>query len=250
MELPFGRELRPVRGSNLCPVIKPPRIAPSILAADFAKLGEEVAGVEAHVDMLHVDVMDGHFVPNISLGMPVIASLRKVTDLPLDCHLMITNPDRYFEDLAEAGADIVTVHIEVTPDPAAAAQRARDAGLGFGLAANPKTPFSEIVPFIELCDMVLVMSVQPGFGGQSFMEAVLPKVSEARKFVDIRGLSVDVQIDGGIGPSTIGRARAAGADVFVAGSSIFGTPNPVAAIAALRRLLRDEEQNAGTHSRS
>ncbi len=234
----------------LCGVIKSPRIAPSILAADFAKLGAEVARVEDHVDMLHVDVMDGHFVPNISLGIPVIASLRKATKLPLDCHLMISNPSAYLEALAEAGADLVTVHIEAVPDPTPVAERAADAGLDFGLVVNPGTPFAAIAPFVELCDMVLVMSVEPGFGGQSFMSEVLPKVTEARKFVDVHGLRADVQIDGGIGPDTIGVARAAGADVFVAGSSIFGTADPVAAVAALRQTIEDEEQNARTHSRS
>ena len=230
-------------------VIKPVRIAPSILAADFARLGEEVQVVEPYVDMLHVDVMDGHFVPNISLGVPVIASLRRVTRLPLDCHIMTTNPDAYLEDMSEAGADMVTVHIEAAPDPTAVAKRAGAAGLGFGLVLNPITPFAAIAPFLELCDMVLIMSVQPGFGGQAFMEEVLPKVEEARKFVDVRGLSADIQIDGGIGPRTIGRARAAGADVFVAGSAIFGAPDPVAAVAALRDVLDSEEQDAGTHSR-
>jgi ribulose-phosphate 3-epimerase len=217
--------------------MKPGRIAPSILAADFARLGEEVAAIESHVDMLHIDVMDGHFVPNISLGMPIISSLRKVTDLPFDCHLMTTNPDAYFEPLREAGADLVTVHIEVYPDPVAVAAQARSAGLGFGLVLNPITPFEAVAPYIELCDMVLIMSVQPGFGGQSFMPEVLPKLESVRKFVDVRGLSTDIEIDGGIGLDTIADARAAGADVFVAGSSIFGASDPIAAVADMRALL-------------
>ena len=218
-------------------MIKAPRIAPSILAADFASLGRDVARIADHVDMLHIDVMDGHFVPNISLGVPVIQSLRKVTDLPFDCHMMTTNADAYFEPLREAGADLVTVHIEVYPDPRTVAIRARDAGLRFGLAVNPITPFEAIEPYVELCELVLIMSVEPGFGGQSFMEEVLPKVEAARKFVDVRGLSTDIEIDGGIGPDTIGRARAAGADVFVAGSSIFGADDPVAAVTEMRALL-------------
>ena len=214
-----------------------PRIAPSILAADFASLGREVARIADHVDMLHIDVMDGHFVPNISLGVPVIRSLRKVTDLPFDCHMMTTNADAYFDPLREAGVDLVTVHIEVYPDPRTVAIRARDAGLRFGLVVNPITPFEAIDPYLELCELVLIMSVEPGFGGQSFMEEVLPKVEAARKFVDVRGLSTDIEIDGGIGPDTIGRARAAGADVFVAGSSIFGADDPVAAVTEMRALL-------------
>ena len=218
-------------------MIKAPRIAPSILAADFASLGRDVARIADHVDMLHIDVMDGHFVLNISLGVPVIQSLRKVTDLPFDCHMMTTNADAYFEPLREAGADLVTVHIEVYPDPRTVAIRARDAGLRFGLAVNPITPFEAIEPYVELCELVLIMSVEPGFGGQSFMEEVLPKVEAARKFVDVRGLSTDIEIDGGIGPDTIGRARAAGADVFVAGSSIFGADDPVAAVTEMRALL-------------
>ena len=218
-------------------MIKVPRIAPSILAADFASLGREVARIADHVDMLHIDVMDGHFVPNISLGVPVIRSLRKVTDLPFDCHMMTTNADAYFDPLREAGVDLVTVHIEVYPDPRTVAIRARDAGLRFGLVVNPITPFEAIDPYLELCELVLIMSVEPGFGGQSFMEEVLPKVEAARKFVDVRGLSTDIEIDGGIGPDTIGRARAAGADVFVAGSSIFGADDPVAAVTEMRALL-------------
>jgi ribulose-phosphate 3-epimerase len=218
-------------------VIKPPRLAPSILAADFARLGDEVAAIEDHVDLLHIDVMDGHFVPNISLGIPVIASLRKATDVPFDCHLMTTNPDAYFEPLARAGASLVTVHIEVFPDPRNVEKRARELGLDFGLVLNPVTPFAAVEPFVELCDLVLVMSVEPGFGGQEFLSEVLPKIEQARKFVDIRGLSADIEVDGGIGPETIAAARAAGADVFVAGSSIFGAADPVAAVAEMRALL-------------
>ena len=218
-------------------VIKPPRIAPSILAADFSRLGEEIAKVEPHVDLLHIDVMDGHFVPNLSLGIPVISSIRPLTSLRFDCHLMTTNPAPYFEALKAAGADIVTVHIEVYPEPEEPARQARDFGLDFGLVVNPATPVEAIEPFIEICDMALVMSVQPGFGGQTFIEESLPKVEQLRKFVDSRGLSTDIEIDGGIGPENIGRARDAGVDVFVAGSSIFRADDPVAAIAAMRDEL-------------
>ena len=215
-------------------VIKPPRIAPSILAADFAHLGDEVERVEEYVDLLHVDVMDGHFVPNISLGMPVIASLRASTSLKLDCHLMTLNPDAYLEDLKAAGADLATVHIEVFPDPTNVAALARDVGLEFGLVINPPTPFEAIEPFVEMADMVVVMSVHPGFGGQAFIESVLPKIERVRKFVDSAGLSTDIEVDGGIDVTTIRSAREAGADVFVAGTSIFREPDPVAAAQMLR----------------
>lgn len=221
-------------------MIKPARIAPSILAADFARLGEDVKTIESVIDMLHIDVMDGHFVPNISLGLPVIESLRAVTDLPFDCHLMTTNPDLYLKPLKEAGATGVTVHMEVFPDPTEVARKARETELGFGVVVNPATPFGAMEPFIELCDMVLVMSVVPGFGGQSFMPEVLSKVEQARELVDSRGLDVDIEIDGGIDPTTVGQARRAGADVFVAGSAIFRQPDPVAAAATLREVIENE----------
>jgi ribulose-phosphate 3-epimerase len=215
-------------------VIKPSRIAPSILAADFAHLADDIGRIEDHVDLLHVDVMDGHFVPNISLGMPVIASLRAVTDLKLDCHLMTLNPDAYLEDLKAAGGDLASVHIEVFPDPTSVASMARDAGLEFGLVVNPPTPFEAIEPFIELVDMVVVMSVHPGFGGQAFIEGVLPKIERVRKFIDSAGLGTDIEVDGGIDANTIRSARDAGADVFVAGTSVFRAPDPVAAVRGLR----------------
>ena len=215
-------------------VIKPARIAPSILAADFARLGEAVSAVEPYVDLLHIDVMDGHFVPNISLGIPVIESLRAASRLPFDCHLMTTNGAHYFEQLAAAGADLVTVHIEVYPEPAEAAALAAAAGLDFGLVINPPTPFEAVEPFVELCDMVVIMSVDPGFGGQQFIDSSLEKIERARKFVDSRGLRTDIEVDGGIGTANVRRARDAGADVFVAGSSVFRAEDPVAAIAEMR----------------
>ncbi len=218
-----------------------PRIAPSILAADFARLGEDVERVAPYADLLHIDVMDGHFVPNISLGVPVVASLRKATDLYFDCHLMTTNPADYLTEFKEAGADLVTVHIEAVPDPTAAAAAAREAGLDFGLVLNPPTPFAAVAPFVELCDMLLVMSVQPGFGGQAFMPEVLDKVAAARKLVDSQGLHTDIQIDGGISVDTASAARRAGADVFVAGSAVFGADDPVAAIQRLRAALESAE---------
>jgi len=212
-------------------------IAPSILAADFARLGEEVQRVESVVDMLHIDVMDGHFVPNISLGIPVIQSLRAVTGLKFDCHLMMTNPDAYFDPLKSAGADLATVHLEAYPNPEPVARKAKAAGLEFGLAINPPTPYEAIDPFIELCDLVLIMSVHPGFGGQSFMAEVLSKVELTRKKVDSLGLVTDIEVDGGIGPENIRRAKDAGANVFVAGSSVFRADDPVAAVTTMRKAV-------------
>jgi len=221
--------------------MKPVQIAPSLLAADFARLGEDVQRIEAGCDMLHLDVMDGHFVPNISFGMPVIASLRAATSLYFDCHLMTTNPDIYLEDLKEAGADLVTVHIEVVPNPTRIAAQARGTGLDFGLVISPDTPFAAVEPFVELTDLLLVMSVHPGFGGQSFMSGVLPKVEAARKFIDSHALSVDIQIDGGITDQTAPLARKAGANVFVAGTAVFRDPDPAGAVRRLRNAIEAVE---------
>jgi ribulose-phosphate 3-epimerase len=213
------------------------QIAPSLLAADFSRLSAQLEPIEPYVDLLHLDVMDGHFVSNISFGMPVIASLRRTTSLTFDCHLMTTNPDAYLPELAAAGADLVTLHIEAVPDPTLAAKRAADSGLRFGLVLSPPTPFRAVEPFVELCDMLLVMSVHPGFGGQSFMSEVLPKLSEARDWVESHGLEVDIEIDGGISLDTIVRARDAGANVFVAGTAIFGSADPVRAVKDLREAF-------------
>lgn len=218
-------------------VMRPAKIAPSLLAADFARLADEVGRIEQHVDFLHVDVMDGHYVPNLSFGMPVIESLRRVTDLYFDCHLMVTNPVALFGPLKEAGGNLVTCHMEVLPDPTAAAARAAELGLDFGLVINPATPFEAVEPFVELCDLLLVMSVVPGFGGQGFIPEVLPKIEAARKWVDSHGLRADIEIDGGITPVTAARARDAGADAFVAGTAIFRAPDPVAAVASLRAAV-------------
>ncbi len=213
------------------------KIAPSILAADFTNLGAAVAEVADVVDMLHVDVMDGHFVPNLTIGMPVIKALRRITDLPFDCHLMTTNAIDYLPDLAEAGATHVTVHAEVYQNPAPVIARAADVGLTVGIAVNPVTPVEAIEPFAEDVAMLLVMSVEPGFGGQRFIETVLPKVETLRKLVDSRGLETDIEIDGGISPANTRRVWDAGANVLVAGSAVFAADDPVAAVAKMRAAI-------------
>jgi ribulose-phosphate 3-epimerase len=217
------------------------RIAPSLLAADFSRLGEQVAEVEKETDFLHLDVMDGHFVPNLSFGIPVIASLRPLSAMKFDCHLMTTNPDAYLVELAKAGVDLVTMHIEAIPDPTRAAQKAQEAGLEFGLVVSPPTPISAVLPFLELASLILVMSVNPGFGGQTFLSDVLGKVEDARNWIESHGLLADIEIDGGITASTIASARDAGANIFVAGTAVFGDPDPAAAIRTLRARLEARE---------
>ncbi len=215
----------------------PYRIAPSLLAADFSRLGEQVTAVAAATDLLHLDVMDGHFVPNLSFGIPVIAAIRPLTEMKFDCHLMTTNPDAYLDDLSTAGADLVTMHIEAIPDPTKAAAKAKAANLEFGLVVSPPTPIEAVLPFLELCSMVLVMSVNPGFGGQSFIPEVLTKVEQARNWIESHGLAADIEIDGGITAKTIGMARDAGANVFVAGTAVFSDQDPAAAVRRLRAEL-------------
>ncbi|MEE8407341.1 MAG: ribulose-phosphate 3-epimerase [Acidimicrobiia bacterium] len=213
------------------------KIAPSLLAADFGRLESEIKKIEEHVDWLHLDVMDGHFVPNISFGIPVIQSIRGVTELYFDCHVMTTNPDSYLEEFARAGVDLLSMHIEAIPDPTGPAQRVKEIGLDFGLVINPNTPFEGIAPFVELCDLVVVMSVEPGFGGQSFMPEVLPKVEAAREWVENRGLAADIQVDGGITPENARLVAEAGATVLVAGSAVFGAEDPTSAIKEMRRAV-------------
>ncbi|MEA1902907.1 MAG: ribulose-phosphate 3-epimerase [Actinomycetota bacterium] len=213
------------------------KIAPSLLAADFAKLGSEIAAIEAHIDWLHLDIMDGHFVPNISFGIPVIRSIRSVTDLYFDCHIMTTNPGAYLEEISAAGGNLVTVHIEAVPNPTSTMEAARSYGLDVGLVINPATPFEAVSPYVELCDVVVVMSVEPGFGGQSFIPEVLPKVRAAREWVENRGLSADIQVDGGVTPANAQQVAEAGASVLVAGSAVFKATDPVAAIEEIRRAV-------------
>lgn len=211
-----------------------PVIAPSILKVDYGNMHREVQLLEqAGAQVLHLDVMDGHFVPNLSYGPMVIASLRKLTRLPFDVHLMISEPERYLDEFVKAGSDSITIHIEAVPEPLPLLKRIREAGCLAGITLNPGTPVERIRPVLEACDLVLVMSVQPGFGGQKFIPGALDKLKQLRDWV---GPEVLLSVDGGIGPSTITAAAAAGANFFVAGSSIFDQPDYGAAIRQLREL--------------
>jgi ribulose-phosphate 3-epimerase len=214
-----------------------PFIAPSILSADFARLADEIVAVQGS-DWLHVDVMDNHFVPNLTLGLPVVKSILRVTDIPVDCHLMIDNPERWAPGYAEAGAYNVTFHAEATADPIAVARDLRAAGAKAGLAIKPGTPLDPYVDILREFDTLLVMTVEPGFGGQEFIAEVLPKVREARRLVNTGHLDVRVEVDGGVTEDTIVAAAEAGADTFVAGSSVYGAEDPAAAVRALRERAR------------
>lgn len=212
------------------------KISPSILSADFARLGAEIRTVaQAGADYIHVDVMDGHFVPNITIGAPVVQALRQVTELPLDVHLMIENPDLYIPDFAAAGSDIITVHQEAVPHLHRTIQLIHSLGKKAGVSINPATPASTLEMIIDEVDMILVMSVNPGFGGQSFIPSMLVKIKQLREMVDRSGRSIEIEVDGGVKADNIGEIAAAGADVFVAGSAVFNTPDYTAAINALRQ---------------
>ncbi len=217
---------------------EPDKIAPSILSADFARLGDEVRRVEeAGADLIHFDVMDGHFVPNLSIGIPVLKSLRRVTGLPLDAHLMIDNPEHYIAEFVEAGANSISVHAEVCPDIPSIAGKIRSLGARASIGINPETGADRVLAAAEHLDMILVMSVHPGFGGQEFIPSALEKLRQIRRELDRRGLKLDVEIDGGVKLDNIAECKAAGANVFVSGSGIFAHPDYGAIIAAMRESL-------------
>lgn len=202
------------------------KIAPSILSADFSRLGEEIKAVEeAGADYIHVDVMDGHFVPNITIGPLVVAAIRKVTKLPLDVHLMISEPDRYICDFAKAGSDIITVHAEACVHLHRTVNFIKEQGKRAGVSLNPSTPLSLLDHILEDVDLVLLMTVNPGFGGQKFIKNMLPKISEMKKRLNDRGLKVELMVDGGVSLDNIADISKAGADAFVAGSAVFGSGN-------------------------
>ncbi len=212
------------------------KIAPSVLSADFARMGEEIKSVEqAGADVIHLDVMDGVFVPNITFGIKMVADVRRITSLPLDCHLMIVHPEKYVKDFAKAGADYITVHYEACGESLKdTLLQIRENNVKCGLVINPDTPVEKVENLIPLCDMVLVMSVFPGFGGQKFIADVLDKCRAIRKIIDENNLDCLLEIDGGINADTAKFAREAGCDVLVAGSAVFGASDRVAAISAVR----------------
>lgn len=214
------------------------KIAPSILSADFSCLRDEIQAVEAAgADWLHVDVMDGHFVPNITIGPVVVEWVRKVTTIPVDVHLMITDPDKYAPEFIGAGADWISIHPDTCANPSATLKRIRELGAKASIAVNPDVPLGKVEHYISDTDMILMMTVFPGFGGQAFIPDVLPKITEARKLIDQRRLSILVEVDGGIKVDNIHRVVAAGGEVIVSGSGIFKTPNYAETIRQMRQAV-------------
>ena len=214
------------------------KISPSILSADFARLGEEVRAVEkAGADYIHVDVMDGHFVSNLTIGPSVVKAVRRCTALPLDVHLMVERPDDFLSEFAEAGADILTVHVEAVVHLHRTLSEIRKLGMRAGVSLNPSTPVCLLEPALDYADLILVMSVNPGFGGQELIPEVLPKIKELRRLLGQKGRRAELEVDGGIKVDNVGVAAGAGADVFVSGSGIFGTPDYAQTIAAMRKKI-------------
>jgi ribulose-phosphate 3-epimerase len=215
------------------------KISPSILSADFTRLKEEVQAVEkAGADYIHVDIMDGHFVPNITIGPMIVAALRRITSLPLDVHLMIQNPDLFLSAFIKAGASILTVHVEVCQHLHRTLMEIKNQGIRAGITLNPATPLCSIEPALEYVDLALVMTVNPGFGGQEFIPSLLPKIEQLRSLIDQKGLAVELEVDGGIKVDNIGPVAKAGANVFVSGSGIFQTKDYAQTIAAMRKQIQ------------
>ncbi len=222
------------------------KIAPSILSADFSRLGKEIREVEnAGADYIHIDVMDGHFVPNITIGPMIVKAVRRVTDLPLDIHLMISDPDLFVDGFARAGASILTVHAETLNHIHRTVQHIRDKGLRPSLALNPATPLNVLDYILDDLDMVMLMTVNPGFEAQKFIPGVIPKIKEVREMIDSRNLDVDIEVDGGIGPDTIGLVAGAGANVFVAGSAIFHSKDYEKTIRVMRERIKGHGDGNG-----
>lgn len=216
------------------------KIAPSILSADFSRLGDEIRAVEAAgADYIHIDVMDGRFVPNITIGPLIVEAARKVTQLPLDVHLMIVEPERYVEDFAKAGADIIVVHAEACCHLHRVVQQIKGLGKKAGVSLNPATPLHVLDYVLEELDLVLLMTVNPGFGGQSFIESGIHKIQQLRGMLDRRGCEAELEIDGGVKPSNVARIAHAGADVLVAGSAVFGSNDYAATITEMKRLMKE-----------
>ena len=215
------------------------KIAPSILSADFGNLNKEIKAVEsAGADYIHVDVMDGHFVPNITIGPFIVSAAKKATDLPLDVHLMISDPDKYIDDFISAGSDIIVVHEEAAIHLHRTISYIKESGKKAGVALNPSTPLISIEPILEYVDMVVIMSVNPGFGGQKFIDSSLDKIKDLRGIIENNGYDIEIEVDGGVNTGTIEKVARAGADVFVAGSGIYGTDDYGKTIKAMRELIK------------